>query len=241
MAEMSSEAHVTDSEDGLEAGLEGEPRGEVGYFFANKMGRIFYLALEEVAAGEALSGILNAARMQHRLDGYPPNNFDAEFSFDEVGKIQQTLEELYGPSSARALARDVGRACFRIGAQDLNPVLGLTDPALRILPLRMRFRIGLEVLAQLFDRFSDHIVRLEEDERAFGWVVERCAVCWGRQTDSPCCDLMVGLLEEGVYWISGGERFHVEEISCIAAGDATCTVLIDKQPLGRQPSMEEEV
>lgn len=240
MGEMSSEARARGSEDGLKAGLEGGPRGEVGYFFANKMGRIFYLALEEVAAGEALNGILNAARMQHRLDDYPPNNFDAEFSFDELGQIQQTLEELYGPSSGRALAREVGRACFRIGAQDLNPVLGLTDLALRILPLRMRFKVGLEVLAQLFDRFSDHTVRLDEDEDAFSWVVERCAVCWGRRTDSPCCDLMVGLLEEGVYWISGGEKFYVEEVSCVAAGDATCTVLVGKHPLNRGPTMEEE-
>jgi predicted hydrocarbon binding protein len=215
-------------------------RSEKGYYFANKMGRIFYLALEEVAAGEALSGILNAARLPHRLDHYPPNNFAAEFSFKELGRVQQTLEELYGPSGGRALARKVGRACFRIGAQDLNPVLGLTDLAMRILPLRMKFKVGLEVLAQLFDRFSDHAVRLEEDEHTFGWVVERCPVCWGRRTDSPCCDLTVGLLEEGIYWISGGETFHVEEVSCIAAGDATCTVLVGKDPLNQHAPVEEE-
>jgi predicted hydrocarbon binding protein len=237
---MSPETRVGGSEHVRERGPEGGPRGKGGYSFANKMGRIFYLALEEVAAGEALSGILNAARMQHRLDDYPPNNFAAEFSFDELGQIQQTLEELYGPSSGRALAREVGRACFRIGAQDLNPVLGVTDLALGVLPLRMRFKIGLEVLAHMFDRFSDHAVRLEEDERHFGWIVERCAVCWGRRTDSPCCDLMVGLLEEEVFWLSGGETFHVEEVSCVAAGDATCTVLVGKHPLNRQPSTEEE-
>lgn len=233
---MSPEAGVGASEDVQESGS----TSKVGYFFANKMGRIFYLALEDVAAGEALSGILNAARMQHRLDHYPPNNFAAEFSFDELAQIQQTLEELYGPSSGRALAREVGRACFRIGAEDLNPVLGFTDLALGVLPLRMRFKVGLEVLAHMFDRFSDHAVRLEENEGTFGWVVERCAVCWGRRTDSPCCDLTVGLLEEAVYWISGGERFHVEEVSCVAAGDATCTVLVGKQPVNQQPSMEEE-
>lgn len=214
--------------------------GETGTFFANKMGRIFYLALEEVASGEALNGILSSARLQHRLDVHPPNNFAAEFSFDELAQIQQALEELYGPSTGRALAREVGRACFRIGAQDLNPVLGLTDLALQILPLRMRFKIGLEVLAHMFDRFSDQVVRLEENADAFGWVVERCAVCWGRRTEAPCCDLTVGLLEEGVYWISGGERFEVEEVSCVAAGDPTCTVLVGKRPLTRQPSTEEE-
>jgi hypothetical protein len=220
---------------------EGVREGDADYFLANKMGRIFYLALEEVASGEALNAILSSARMQHRLDFYPPNNFAAEFSFDELGQIQQALEELYGPSSGRALARQVGRACFRIGAEDLNPVLGLTDLVLRVLPLRMRFKVGLEVVAHMFDRFSDHVVQLEEDEDHFGWVVEPCAVCWGRQTDTPCCDLLVGLLEETVYWLSGGKSFYVEEVSCVAAGDPTCTILVGKRPLDRRLAVEEEV
>jgi predicted hydrocarbon binding protein len=34
-----------------------------------------------------------------------------------------------------------------------------------------------------------------------------------------------------LYWVSGGKNFYVEEISCIAAGDQTCTILVGKQPL----------
>jgi predicted hydrocarbon binding protein len=216
----------------------GAGQGETGYFFANKMGRIFYLALAEVTGGEAMNAILGSARMKDRLDRYPPNNFAPEFSFDELGQIQQALEELYGPSGGRELARRVGRACFRIGAEDLNPVLGLTDLAFRILPLRMRFKIGLEVLAHMFDRFSDHLVRLEEDERYFGWIVERCGVCWGRRSDAPCCDLAVGLLEEAIYWLSGGGSGYVEEVSCVAAGEPTCTILVGKRLVDRSLSME---
>lgn len=229
---MSTEPHMGASE--------GFGEDDAHYFLANKFGRIFYLALEEVASGEALNAILSSARMHHRLGSYPPNNFAAEFPFEELVQIQQAMEELYGPSSGRALAAEVGRACFRIGAEDLNPVLGLTDLALRILPLRMRFKVGLEVVAHMFERFSDQRVQLEEDEDHFGWVVEPCAVCWGRRTDTPCCDLLVGLLEEAVYWLSGGKRFYVEEISCIAAGDPTCTILVGKRPLDQHDAAEEE-
>jgi len=43
--------------------------------------------------------------------------------------------------------------------------------------------------------------------------------------------LAVGILEEGLYWIGGGKSFYVEEVSCIAAGDRTCTIMIGKRPL----------
>ncbi len=207
------------------------------YFFANKMGRIIFLALEEVAGDESLRAILSLVRgmasipRQERLGHYPPNNFAAEFSFNELGRIQRAIEELYGPRTGRRLARRVGKACFRIGVEDLRPVLGIADLLFRILPLRTRLRVGFGVLAQIFDRFSDQIVRLEEDEQYFRWITERCGVCWGRHTDAPCCDLIIGLLEEGLYWLSGGASFFIEESDCIAAGDPTCTILIGKRPL----------
>ena len=208
-----------------------ERKSRGSYFFANKMGRIFYLALEEAAGRESIRAILRSARMQNRLDTYPPNDFAAEFSFDELGRIQQTMDELYGPRTGRRLARRTGRACFRIGVEDLHLVLGVADLLFRILPLQMRIRIGFEVLAQVFDRFSDQVVHLEEDERYFRWVIEPCGVCWERDTAAPCCDLVVGLLEEALYWLSGGAGFFIEESSCIATGDSTCTILIGKQPL----------
>ena len=200
-------------------------------FFANKMGRIFFLALEETAGDESLRAILSTARMQDRLDNYPPNDFAAEFSFEELSKVHRAFEELYGPRTGRQLARRTGRACFRVGVKDLRPVLGVADLLFRILPLRMRIRIGFEVLAHVFDRFSDQEVRLEEDQQYFKWVTERCGVCWDRHVDAPSCDLIVGLLEEGLYWLSGGAEFFIEESTCLGAGDPVCTILIGKQPL----------
>lgn len=213
--------------------------GEASYFFANKMGRIVFLALEEVVGRESMRTILSAARMKDRFDDRPPNDFAAEFAFDELGRIQQAIEELYGPRTGRQLARRVGRTCFTLGAEDLRPVLGMADLVSRVLPLRMRFRIGFEVLAQMFNRFSDQVVEVEEEEEYFHWIVSRCGVCWGRHTDGPCCDLIIGLLEEGIYWLSGGANFFIEESSCIAAGASVCTIVIGKRPINDTVSPED--
>jgi predicted hydrocarbon binding protein len=201
------------------------------YLFPNKMGRIVLLAMEEVMGRNGVNAILNLARLQQRIENYPPNNFDKAFSFDELGQMLQALDEMYGPRGGRGLAQRIGRACFKLGIKDLGPVLGIADLAFRVLPLVMKLRVGFEVLAHMFERFSDHLVRFEEDEEYFHWIIERCGVCWGRKSNSPCCHLAVGILDEGLYWVSGGKNFYVEEISCIAAGDQTCTILVGKQPL----------
>jgi len=201
------------------------------YFFPNKMGRIVLLAMEEVMGRNGVNAVLNMARLQHRIGNYPPNNFAKEFSFDEIGRLLQALDEMYGPRGGRGLARRAGQACFKFGVKDFGPMLGIADLTFRILPLGMKLKVGFEVLAQTFNKFTDNLVRLGEDEQYFHWILERCGACWGRHTDSPCCHMAVGILEEGVYWVSGGKNFYVEEVSCIAAGDPTCTILIGKRPL----------
>lgn len=227
------------SESTVEAATAVDQGAEPSYAFANKIGRIVFLALEEVAGPDNTGAILRSARLQERLEELPPDDFVAGFSFDELSRIQRATEELYGPTAGRRIARRVGRACFRLSAEDLQPLLGVADILFRILPLRTRLRIGFQVLAHLSDRFSDQIVHLDENPQYFYWITERCGVCWGRQSDGPCCDLIIGLLEEVLYWLSGGASFYMEETSCIAAGDPTCTIVIGKEPLMDAPPSED--
>ncbi len=201
------------------------------YFFPNKMGRIMLLAMEDVMGRNGVNAVLNLARLQQRIGDYPSNNFEKDFSFDDVGQLLQALDEMYGPRGGRGLARRAGHACFKFGVKDFGPMLGIADLTFRVLPLRMKLRVGFEVLAQTFNKFTDHLVRLGEDEQYFHWIMERCGTCWGRRTDSPCCHLALGILEEGLYWVSGGKNFYLEEVSCIAVGDNACTILVAKRPL----------
>jgi predicted hydrocarbon binding protein len=195
------------------------------------MGRIVLLSMQEVMGENALNTVLAMARLKAYIGSYPANNFEGTFTFDQLGRLLQSLEQMYGVRGGRNLARKAGRAAFRLGVRDFGPVLGLADLSFRILPLSMRVKIGLEVLAETFNKFTDHAVRIEDDVRHLRWVVDRCGVSWGRRSDTPCCHLSVGVIEEALYWVSGGRSFYVEEVACVASGDSACVILTGRQPL----------
>ncbi|MBN1956244.1 MAG: 4-vinyl reductase [Anaerolineae bacterium] len=202
----------------------------VAYHFPNKMGRILLLSMEEVMGQTGVNAVLNLANLRHFQANYPPNNFDMAFSFAESSRLIGALDEMYGVRGGQRLAERIGRSCFRLGIKDLGPMLGIADLAFRILPMMVKLRIGFEVFAEVFNKFSDHRVRLEENDHSFLWVIEQCGVCWERTTSYPSCHLAVGILQEALFWVSGGQNFDVTETFCIAMGDATCTIEIAKKP-----------
>ncbi|MBI4769828.1 MAG: 4-vinyl reductase [Chloroflexi bacterium] len=195
------------------------------------MGRIVLLAMEEVMGRNGVNAVLNLSRLNHLINNYPPNNFDMQFTFDEMGTLQKALDDMYGPRGGRGLALRAGRACFKYGVKEFGPVLGIADLAFRLLPLTMKLKVGANVFADSFNKFSDQKVSLSEEPDRLLWKIERCPVCWGRKCESPCCFLAVGILQESLFWVSGGKNFQVEEIACLARGDEACTVAIYKQPL----------
>ena len=131
----------------------------------------------------------------------------------------------------RGTALKVGSACFQYGLREVGQQLGLTETAFRLLPFPTRLRTGAKLFSSLFNDYTDQHVRVEEKEGVLFWTMERCPLCWGRQTDGPDCHLAVGLFQEGLTWLSGGKIFAVEEIACIACGDETCTLRIDPTPI----------
>jgi bacteriochlorophyll 4-vinyl reductase len=195
------------------------------------MGRIVLTALEEISGQHGVNAILNLAKLPHLVNNYPPNNLNRGFRFQEFGAIQQTLEEMYGVRGGRALALRAGRETWKYALKEFAPVLGITDLAVRMLPLGIKLKIGLDVFAETFNKFSDQRVRLAEDERGYLWIIERCPVCWGRSAKTPCCHLAVGLLEQSLDWVSRGKRFKVEEVECIANGAEACVIVISKKPI----------
>ena len=110
-------------------------------------------------------------------------------------------------------------------------MLGLTEMAFRLLPLSTKLHTGANSFAGLFNKHTDQRVRVEEFDTTILWHIERCPLCWERTSDGPVCHLAVGLLQEALYWLSGGKVFSVEEIACHARGDERCTILIQKTPL----------
>ena len=205
--------------------------GEATYFYPNKMARIILLAMEEVMGRNGVNAVLNLAQLRHRVNNFPPNNFDRQMSFSDVSALMGALDEMYGPRGGRGLALRAGRAGFKYGLKEFGPVLGIADLAFRLLPLHMKLKVGADVFAETFNKFSDQVVRLGEQEDRFTWDIVRCPVCWGRQSETPCCFLAVGILQEALYWVSGGKNFEVYETACVAAGADACMIVIEKKPL----------
>lgn len=198
------------------------------YYYPNKMGRIILLAMEEILGKNGITAILNHTELRLWINNYAHNNLDKEFPFEDISRIQVGLEEIYGPRGGQGLALRIGQASFKYGLREFGAMNGITDIAFRLLPLPTKLSTGADIFADTFNKFTDQRVRIEENQEKIFWHIERCPVCWQRSTDRPCCNLAVGILQEALYWISGGRFFNVEETACIAQGDPSCTIMIDK-------------
>jgi predicted hydrocarbon binding protein len=201
------------------------------YHYPNKMGRIIFQAMEEILGRNGMNAVLNLASLAHFIGNYPPDNLERQFGFSDLSKIQTSLEELFGPLGGRGVSLRSGRACFKYGLREFGPMLGVTDLAFRLLPHDEKLKNGTLLFAEVFNRFSDQRVRVEENKEHIYWHIERCPVCWGRHTGQPVCHLAVGILQESLYWVSGGKYYQVQETHCIAKGDPACTIVVDKQPV----------
>jgi bacteriochlorophyll 4-vinyl reductase len=204
----------------------------VGQFFLpNKLGRVMLLSLEDIMGRNGLSLILNQAKLRHLINNYPPNNLDLGWSFDEMSALFGALEEIHGMQAGQGVAIRAGRASLYYVQEDLGAVLGVSDRAFRLLPLGRKLRAGLNALADMYNKTSDQVVRVEEQEARFLFHVDRCPVCWGRSASTPICQMQVGLLEEALSWVSSGQNVSVQEVGCIAGGGPSCSYAIDKRPL----------
>ena len=201
------------------------------FYYPNRMGRIILLSMDEVMGRNGVNAVLKLASLSHLIENYPSDNTELAFPFKTLSGITDMLENAYGPHGGRGLALRVGRACFNYGVRQYGTQLGLTEMAFRLLPLPMKVSAGAKVFAELFNNFTDQCVRVEEADGKLLWHIDRCPLCWERRAQDPVCHLAVGLLQEALYWLSGGKVFNVEEQTCIATGDTTCTIVIDQTPI----------
>ena len=207
--------------------------GEKGkLYYANLIALIYLQAMEEVMGKNGLNAILNMAKLSRFIDNYPPGNWDREFDFADYATLNHALEDMYGPRGGRGLALRAGRASFARGLQGFGPVHKVGDLALKTVPLHSKIMTGLAAMARVFNQVSDQTSRVEERYGNFAYIIDVCPVCWGRESDRPICHAAVGLLQEGLRWVSGGKEFRVDEIQCIATGSDVCEFLVDRDPIG---------
>lgn len=70
----------------------------------------------------------------------------------------------------------------------------LPDPALQLLPVGARVKVGLNTLAEVSSKLSDQEVKLEERAGDLVCVVETCPECWGQISHEAICHGTNGML-----------------------------------------------
>jgi len=204
-----------------------------GYYNSNKFAKIFLESIEEIVGKNGLNTILNYANLSSLVNQLPPDSLDKEFDFAHFSMINQAFVDIYGTRGGRGLALRIGRTTFDDVVKDYGELAGVNDLAFKVLSLKKKIRVGLQAMADIFLEKSDLISSVSEQENEFIYSVKRCPVCWGRkESDQAVCYYLVGLLQEGLHWVSGGKEFQVTENKCIALGDDVCEFVIHKLPVG---------
>ena len=205
---------------------------ESGLYNSNKFARIFLDSIQEITGTHGLNAILNFSGLSPLVNNLPPDNLELEFDFSHFSMINRSLTEIYGLSGGRGISLRIGRTTFDDVLKDYGALAGVGDTAFKVLPMQAKVKFGLNAMARIFSEKSDQISSVRDEGESYFYRIERCPICWGReQEDHPVCYYMVGLLQEGLCWVSGGKDFQVEEIKCHAQGDEACEFEIKKQHL----------
>ncbi len=207
-----------------------EPIPKSGLYYPNRIARIYLQAMEEVMGKNGLNAILNMAHLKHLIDNYPPENLDRQFDFADYSSVNGALEEMYGARGGRGLAQRAGRASFAQGLRNFGALAGAGDLAFKVLPLTAKLKIGIPAMAKVFSTVSDQRSTVSETDTEYHYIMSPCPVCWGRKSEKPMCYAAVGLLQEGLKWVSGGHEFKVYETKCIGVGDEACELVVPKEP-----------
>lgn len=206
-------------------------RERSGLYYNNLMARIYLDALEEVMGKNGTNAVLNLAGLRHLIDNYPPNNLGREFDFADFGALGQAIDDMYGPRGGRGLALRAGRATFADALSKFGAMIGIGELAFKVIPMGTKIKVGLRAMAETFTKFSDQHSEVKEEDDRFVYTIYKCPVCWGRSSERPICYGAVGILQEGLRWVTGGKDMRVEEFECHAQSDEYCRFNIFKEPL----------
>jgi hypothetical protein len=202
-----------------------------GYRCPHRAARLYQAALQTVLGCSGSSAVFNLAGLRSWPVDKNAIEDGRQIDFAEFSTVQIALEEMYGPRAGRGLARRVGWATFHRLLDEFGALSGVSDLAFKVLPLPAKLKLGYPAMARVFQYLCDHRCTTVEEEEAYIFSVQRCPACWGRKAEKPVCFGLLGLLEESLRWVSGGQYFYVEEVKCIATGDEACVFRVDKAPL----------
>ncbi len=153
---------------------------------------------------------------------------DKTFSFTSLSRLLEAFERAYGPQAGRGMSLQVGRACVPIWTAGIRrhsrPHNDCISPSSASAETQHGRPRPCGPVQQSYRPAG--AARATQTELALAHrALPALLGAPGERADLP---LAVGLVQEWLYWLSGGKIFNVEEIACIARGDPACTLVIDR-------------
>lgn len=194
--------------------------------------RLLLLSVEKVMGMERMKVLLDYAGLPQYAGHYPPDDLEYGAFFSLYGRIEQAIEELYGPRGARAMLLRVGHSTCRIEMKAQPTGILLVGQALRLMPfipLPAKMRLLLRQMVAATNKRLNQPAHLEEDADGFMIVVDRCTCEFRPSHPEPCCLVALGAFDQAIRWLTG-KPFDVQEITCINIGADACRYRIPKKP-----------
>lgn len=142
--------------------------------------------------------------------------------------VRRKMDEMYGEAGACGVAICSGRAAFKYLLEKDGKAIGFENPDFRFLPIRVKVRKGLELMARWFEINYGVKTSLHSAEGEFQIDVKDSS---GGSSSTTLCDFTSGLLQGLLAWISGGKFYVVRETECRASGAEKCSFSVGKNPL----------
>lgn len=156
------------------------------------------------------------------LEWTDPKTFlkmDPGAAAEAYAALQAALRAYYGRGARGVLLR-VGQRLWNLLLEDAALVSKTQAALIRRLPLAMRRKSVLELLARLIEiRAGDITVHTLDLDLLL--VDHDSPAALGQRASAPICYVTQGLIRESLHWATG-QGFTVDEISCKAMGQESC-------------------
>lgn len=206
-----------------------EPIPKSDLFTANKTARLTLDAFEQVLGINGIKSLLHHSGQDFLIDNYPPDNNNKDFDFSQLSMIYRSLEDIYGYKGAKGLSLRAGRAAFASGLPDYKRFAGITEVAIRAIPISLRIGVMIKAVARVYNNTSDQQCSTQDTANKIIYTSHVCPVCYGRNVNTQVCYVTAGVIQEALRWITLGKIYNIVQTACIGAGDTACVYEIDKK------------
>lgn len=187
----------------------------------NSLVRQALTSAQEVMGDNGLNAVLRASGLERFIGNFPPNDLEPSIQASQYAQLNQAIEDFYG-RAGKGMLRRIGKASFQYGVKEQAALLGVAGVALKLLPERQRIKFILNGMVGALKKSNPQVnAWVDESGERLAYIESTCAICHGRQSETPICFLYVGSISEAVQWATGKEH-AVVETHCLAKGEPYC-------------------